>query len=494
MPRPRKGPRLYTREQGGQLRYYADLRSVGRGRVALIPEGDTQATTDPVIAAKMLANLLESVQEQRRDGALLGVKRRASLEEYASEHLVKKAKSGRVGEHRLTVSEHYLSTAIAFFGGDRDLASIGVEDVQRFAHHLAELSNGRGGTISSSTQRKYLVALSNLFRRAQGEGILRGVNPVSALMDKPLDERAEAPWLEVWEGALLLEAARIYPYDRADVGTPGNRLRAAIAEALWDGPGAEEIFVQRMREAGKLTTPERLAAYLAGERQPTKGFLLTAARVLDLPEDRLYRPRGWNTSRQGPPALLYPLLATFLLTGGREAEVLGLELGDVSLRRGKVAFRPNQWRGLKTQTSRRAVPLWPQLREILDSYLEERRAAGGGEHDLLFPSPRTGERITDLRKSLDVVASRVGWQAGEIRTKAFRHAYCSARLQTLDRGHPVSERTVAGEMGHGGYELVRRVYGHLGEIRHRSEVVEYCLEQQREAIPPERLSMLLRVS
>jgi hypothetical protein len=72
-PRPNKGPRLYTRQQGGQLRYYADLRSLGRGRVALIPEGETLATADPVIAAKMLAELLEQLQQERRDVALLGV-------------------------------------------------------------------------------------------------------------------------------------------------------------------------------------------------------------------------------------------------------------------------------------------------------------------------------------------------------------------------------------------------------------------------------------
>ena len=33
------------------------------------------------------------------------------------------------------------------------------------------------------------------------------------------------------------------------------------------------------------------------------------------------------------------------------------------------------------------------------------------------------------------------------------------------------------ELGHGGRALVDRVYGHLGEIRHRSEVVEYRVSQ-----------------
>lgn len=32
---------------------------------------------------------------------------------------------------------------------------------------------------------------------------------------------------------------------------------------------------------------------------------------------------------------------------------------------------------------------------------------------------------------------------------------------------------MAKELGHGGESLVRRVYGHLGEVRQRSELVEY---------------------
>jgi hypothetical protein len=45
------------------------------------------------------------------------------------------------------------------------------------------------------------------------------------------------------------------------------------------------------------------------------------------------------------------------------------------------------------------------------------------------------------------------------------------------RGAPVSTYTVAREMGHLGEAMVRRVYGHLGQVRHRSEAVEYRVEQ-----------------
>ncbi len=168
------------------------------------------------------------------------------------------------------------------------------------------------------------------------------------------------------------------------------------------------------------------------------------------------------------------MIATFLLTGGRESDVLGLEVADVSFDRGIVTFRPNEWRRLKTATSHRSVPLWPQLRAVLERYVTERPPSR-----LLFPPYRTGAEamVTDFNKLLDAVATRAGWKPGEIRSKMFRHTYCAARLQTLDQGAPVSVYTVAREMGHGGESMVRRVYGHLGRVRHRAEVMEYRAEQ-----------------
>jgi integrase len=153
--------------------------------------------------------------------------------------------------------------------------------------------------------------------------------------------------------------------------------------------------------------------------------------------------------------------------------VLGLTVDDVNFTRRTVTFRPNEHRRLKTATSERTVPLWPQLELILRAYVFRDGDAPSG---LLFPGVE-GRMITDFRKVLDVVAKMAGWKAGAIGSKMFRHTYCSARLQTLDRGAPVSVYTVAKELGHGGDSLVRRIYGHLGDIRHRSEVVEYRTEQ-----------------
>jgi integrase len=218
---------------------------------------------------------------------------------------------------------------------------------------------------------------------------------------------------------------------------------------------------------------------------PDAALLLEAARTLP-------------SSPGLTAAVVYPLLATFLLTGGRRSEVLGLEVEDVSFTRGTVTFRPNAFRRLKTRTSARVIPLWPQLREALTAYLSARTAgevfADRPPSPLLFPSPVYGALapLAELRRMLDRTAIRAGWAKGEIRSRRFRNAYCAARLQTLDRGAPVSVFTVARELGHGGDSLVKRIYGHLGDVRHRAEVVEYRVEQHVEALAPRLERMAAR--
>lgn len=81
----------------------------------------------------------------------------------------------------------------------------------------------------------------------------------------------------------------------------------------------------------------------------------------------------------------------------------------------------------------------------------------------------------------------------------FRHTYTAARLQTVTRvirpgteevgWIPVSRDEVARELGHGGSSLVARVYGHVGDVRHRTDVVEYRVENHKKELG-KRLSAL----
>jgi len=113
---------------------------------------------------------------------------------------------------------------------------------------------------------------------------------------------------------------------------------------------------------------------------------------------------------------------------------------------------------------------------------------------LLFPSFWTGEEamVTDVRKVLDAVAKRAGWTQGEITTKMFRHTYISARIQTTHSGAPVAAFTVAREVGHSSTAMIEKVYGHLGQVQHRSKVVEYRISQHKQAIRDRKLRHTLR--
>jgi integrase len=185
------------------------------------------------------------------------------------------------------------------------------------------------------------------------------------------------------------------------------------------------------------------------------GRLLKAAKAYD----REHTGKGID--------FMHPLLATYLLTGGRRTEVLGLLREDVDREEEVVWFRANDHRGLKRDHSRRYVPLWPQLAAALEDRLETRPSG-----ELLFPSPVTGKMLTDFRKPLAKIAEAAGLDETPTATM-FRHTYAAARLQTLDGGEPVSAYTVAQEMGHKGTTQIEDTYGHLMRRRHRTPVVRY---------------------
>ena len=66
------------------------------------------------------------------------------------------------------------------------------------------------------------------------------------------------------------------------------------------------------------------------------------------------------------------------------------------------------------------------------------------------------------------------------------------RRRRLDY-EPVSHDAVAREMGHGGTELVRRIYGHRARDPHRANEVAYRVDEHREKLT-ERLTAVLAAS
>jgi hypothetical protein len=156
--------RIYWRngKAYGDFRKYAD---VGGKREALKQEGMSVPTTDSDTALAVYLRRVRELKMKREDRGLFGVTvEERGLAEYAAHHLEEKARSGRVTEDHLAISEHYLRRAVEFFRGGRPLSGISTPNVQEFVGHLQTTGNGRGGTLSGGSIRKHLNALSNLYR------------------------------------------------------------------------------------------------------------------------------------------------------------------------------------------------------------------------------------------------------------------------------------------------------------------------------------------
>ncbi len=220
---------------------------------------------------------------------------------------------------------------------------------------------------------------------------------------------------------------------------------------------------------------------------PKQPWLEPHESALFLEAARLLKRRPGTAPMAYP--FVYPVVATFLLTGGRKAEVLGLAVNDVDFSADCVRFRPHPWRRLKNDGSIRNVRLWPQLAAILRDYLGGPDAPKG---HLLFPGADE-HMIVDLRKTLDTLAELCGWPKATVSPKAFRHAYASARVHTVG-GDAIFN--VAHEMGHNSLAMISRVYAHYFAHRRDDEItrqpmLEYRVERYekqelKEALPKMR--------
>ena len=151
----KNGGRLYTRNRGGEDRYYADFRDYvaeGGGRGGADPDGAKRATTDPAIAESLAAKRLQELQELRQRRVVTGVRRVEGLEAFGSEHMKAKKRAG-VSPKWLVAVENQLARAAEFFGKDRELTTIRPSDMRQWIAVLRNTDNGRGGTLSEKTVR-----------------------------------------------------------------------------------------------------------------------------------------------------------------------------------------------------------------------------------------------------------------------------------------------------------------------------------------------------
>lgn len=432
--------RMYNRGTTLLPRWYADFRDFkdcGGKLQAMIPNGAVGATGDYRVAHELAQQRLGELNAVRsvRPSAVDGIR---TLYAFTVHHLERQASHGKAETQRLASAQLHLTRAVTFFGPNTDLSTIDVAACTRYRDHLRAMPNGRGDVLATQTVQHHMNSLSVLFARAMAEQVIPpGENPVGLIFDKLTSDAEETVWLENDELAALLRAARALSPERED-----------LAFRFW-----------------------------------------------------------------------FVLIACYVYTGLREAEALGLERDDVDLERLVIRVRRNRFRRVKTKQSTRSMPIFPQFAQILREYLAGPDAPTGR---LLFPGAVVDGQehmLTDFRKVLDKLPvperlrrdrtevelakaeadrldkiarwteRRRGPKPSEtleelqapvartvldpIRTKMLRHSWCTARLQTLVAGAPITIFQVAQEMGHVDVKQVTERYGHLGIITYRSEHVEF---------------------
>jgi len=156
--------------------------------------------------------------------------------------------------------------------------------------------------------------------------------------------------------------------------------------------------------------------------------------------------------------VLHALAFTYIFTGMRSSEVLGLTRDAVRLEEGRIRVRqkarPDGTIGpVKSVHSRREVPILPSLRVVLEAYIER----GGFKSDDLLFATRTGNPLTYqnvLKRMWYVLQELSGLE--KLGLHATRHFYGSAIIATGGRPHLAQKL-----LGHHSPAFTMEVYAHL---------------------------------
>ncbi|HKO19489.1 MAG TPA: hypothetical protein VJU82_11445, partial [Acidobacteriaceae bacterium] len=366
---------------------YLDGRRWGKGRQPLRVEGEARGTGDLVVAERLARKLVDKWEEHKAMAERLGLHPEADLATAGDSYLLGLEERKKSDSHVLYM-RRCLLRALNFFD---------VIQSER-ATTAAERKRTRGprhlGTISVPDVRAFMRWLRSHIGR-------RGEN---------MSDNTVRIHLAALSGVFAQAISDGY------LGVGSNPV-----PALLDRPSIPKTPTELLK-------PEECA------------LLLESARTFE---------RG-SIGGRPPLHCVYPLLAFYLYTGARDAEVRRGQVVDLHF--GPSPAYRNGWfriRGTKTGGAERVTPMHPHHAEILRAHL---RTTGRTE-GLLFTTV-DGEPVGDWRKTLDAVARRVGYSDGEIRTRRFRASYASHRY-TCDA---VDANTVRLEMGHSDLQMMARVY------------------------------------
>ncbi|MDB4947456.1 MAG: recombinase XerC [Gemmatimonadetes bacterium] len=425
MKRDTGQPKIVWRDQGGTPRAYLDARRFGvKGRIPLKPAGSTRCTTDPVEAQRLaVAKLRElemvaqaqavAAEATRLRHARLGLDEGADLVEYGDEHLQRKEQAGRYARVWLDNLARYLDRANTYF-------------------NAVQVTQAR-----TPTEAERCAAPRNL------------------LTISPVDVRAYMRWLQ--------------GQDNGRGGTQGQQsvrhhlsaLSGLFASAIGDGllpMGHNPVANMNERPGVPKSTTKLIEA-------PDLALLLESARTLQEEVD--------PADRMKPLACAHAMLATYVYTGARDAEVKAMDVSDVHFATGYVEIR-----GTKTANADRAVPLHPALGAILREHVRRTGRIAGP----LFVNERTGARVGSWRRTLDRIAVRAGFARGEVFPRRLRVSYATHRSTC----NGISANELRLEMGHSAsLAQLERVYAKAQRRGERmGDSFEFTVERYADELAP----------
>ena len=421
----------------GCLSYQADFRrydDVG-GRVVILCEPGSKVPVRCLERATELFKAMQAdleVQQKRYGYKRIGYD--PTIASAARLYLIAKAKRGAHAAGTLDSEANALDRFIRRSKNAR-LSSITGPWIDAYIERRQKERGCRKGSLCSpSTIRNEVMALSGMYTYAMKLKLVRH-NPVTdATLVPPVQlGKVEITWLRGTEAGRLLDAAA-----KLDAETRAAR--------------------------------EAVDAYMAAKKRGEKPGAPSAATFAAA------RRYAWCEA----------VISTFLYTGGRLEEVLGLEVEDINFETRRVHFQDNDHRTLKKKHHRRKPKLWRPLADTLRHYLDETGLVAG----LLFPSA-TGEMMHAFTKQLARCVARAGLlePGRHISHHVMRHTHATRLLCTLIKaeGGIWAERSVDNvrrALGHRTAKLIEMVYGHETDGERRRKCLSF--EHGRE-LPAKRL-------
>jgi site-specific recombinase XerD len=281
--------------------------------------------------------------------------------------------------------------------------------------------------------------LNDVYFRAASQGLKSADETIRKItadfgqyFSKPIDELTPIMF-EKWRTARLQAGAK---------AATVNRILSTLRSSINWGVKRGLIESNPLQRLGKLkeSDSKNIIRYLSDDERERLESALTAR------EDRLQRKKGGKTCGEFWD-YLRPAVLLSLNTGIRRNTLFSLLWSDVDFESQTLTLRGEVSKNGETAR----IPLNDDAHDILSSWRGQ--SAHTGDGDLIFPSPKTGKKLDNARRSWERVLREAG--IDNFRWHDMRHDFAS---QLVMRG--VDLTVVCELLNHSNLKLTMR-YAHL---------------------------------